>query len=59
MIFLDNDKSSRIGYAAGNFWGIVLSNVADTIDESKEYNDFIFNKNTDNDDTNTDVKLLL
>jgi len=38
--------------------GITLSNVVDTVDESKENNDYVFDNNTDNDDTNTDDKLL-
>eukprot|EP00751_Fragilariopsis_kerguelensis_P002122 CAMPEP_0170821614 /NCGR_PEP_ID=MMETSP0733-20121128/43181_1 /TAXON_ID=186038 /ORGANISM="Fragilariopsis kerguelensis, Strain L26-C5" /LENGTH=51 /DNA_ID=CAMNT_0011183441 /DNA_START=107 /DNA_END=262 /DNA_ORIENTATION=- len=34
---------------------ITLWNAADAVDESKEDNDFVFDNNTDNDDTNTGV----
>jgi len=43
-------------FATGDvFFRITLSNVAD---KSEEANDFVFDNNIDNDDTNTDVDLL-
>jgi len=42
-------------FAGGDFFlRIPLSNVADGVDESKEANDFVFDNNINNDDTNTD-----